>query len=513
MNIGAGAGANAGWRRGAPSRRAVHRGRTVVPSSSAAVGRRRSADGVVGRGDVPPWRGPGPAPESRPATQPDRRRATRRPAGRRARRQPPHPVDAGALRTDGCSDRAHRILALARAVVGRTTSRPTDTRPRRRADRPPPRPRQGSADRRPSDGRAGSLRDAIRGRTAPTHPHRHRAHRRRQPRAPARRQDAMRSPPDARTPTPPADARRLARPGVAQAPRRATCRGGPPRHRDAAWGPWGSVSEVMLQQTPVVRVEPVWRQWMSRLAHARRTSPRARPPTSLRAWGRLGYPRRALRLQECARAVTEHHGGVLPPTSRPAHPARHRLVHRGGGRRVRPRRGARSCSTPTSGASWPARSTAIALPRTGPDRRRGAPRDRARPARRRHGRRVGGRVHGARRAGLHRPRPALRRVPGRGRCARWRAAGNPPTRTPPGAARRRWTGTDRQVRGRVMAPPAGRPGPVPPTAVEDVWPDAPSSSGAWTPSSPTASSAAPGRERRRPVPAAVEGSTCSIAAC
>lgn len=32
----------------------------------------------------------------------------------------------------------------------------------------------------------------------------------------------------------------------------------------------------------------------------------------LRAWGRMGYPRRALRLQECARIVDEEYGGVVP---------------------------------------------------------------------------------------------------------------------------------------------------------------------------------------------------------
>src|SRR5690606_20098072 len=65
-----------------------------------------------------------------------------------------------------------------------------------------------------------------------------------------------------------------------------------------AWGVL--VSEVMLQQTPVVRVEPVWRAWMDRWPEP---ADLAAAPTAdvLRAWGRLGYPRRALRLQECAR--------------------------------------------------------------------------------------------------------------------------------------------------------------------------------------------------------------------
>src|SRR5699024_2571023 len=32
----------------------------------------------------------------------------------------------------------------------------------------------------------------------------------------------------------------------------------------------------------------------------------------LRCWDRLGYPRRALRLQECARAIVREHGGEVP---------------------------------------------------------------------------------------------------------------------------------------------------------------------------------------------------------
>lgn len=87
--------------------------------------------------------------------------------------------------------------------------------------------------------------------------------------------------------------------------------------RDLPWRspdctPWGVlVSEVMLQQTPVVRVEPVWREWMERWPTA---SGLAEAPTAdvLRAWGRLGYPRRALRLQDCARALVERHAGDVP---------------------------------------------------------------------------------------------------------------------------------------------------------------------------------------------------------
>lgn len=71
------------------------------------------------------------------------------------------------------------------------------------------------------------------------------------------------------------------------------------------------VSEVMLQQTPVVRVQPRWVEWMRRWPTA---ADLAAAPTAelLRAWDRLGYPRRALRLQECARVLVADHGGELP---------------------------------------------------------------------------------------------------------------------------------------------------------------------------------------------------------
>jgi A/G-specific adenine glycosylase len=71
------------------------------------------------------------------------------------------------------------------------------------------------------------------------------------------------------------------------------------------------VSEVMLQQTPVARVEPVWREWMTRWPSPAELAAVA-PADVIRAWGKLGYPRRALRLREAAVAVVERHGGVVP---------------------------------------------------------------------------------------------------------------------------------------------------------------------------------------------------------
>ena len=71
--------------------------------------------------------------------------------------------------------------------------------------------------------------------------------------------------------------------------------------RDLPWRrpdatPWAVlVSEFMLQQTPVARVLPVYDAWLTRWP--RPTDLAAEPSgEAIRAWGRLGYPRRAIRL-------------------------------------------------------------------------------------------------------------------------------------------------------------------------------------------------------------------------
>jgi A/G-specific adenine glycosylase len=87
--------------------------------------------------------------------------------------------------------------------------------------------------------------------------------------------------------------------------------------RDLSWRrpgttAWGVlVSEIMLQQTQVARVEPVWLDWMARWP---RPSDLAAAPTAdvLRAWGKLGYPRRALRLQQAAAVIAAAHGDTVP---------------------------------------------------------------------------------------------------------------------------------------------------------------------------------------------------------
>ena len=73
------------------------------------------------------------------------------------------------------------------------------------------------------------------------------------------------------------------------------------------------VSEVMLQQTPVVRVLPVWEQWMRRWPEPSDLAGEA-AGEAVRSWGRLGYPRRALRLHAAAVAIRDSHGGAVPGT-------------------------------------------------------------------------------------------------------------------------------------------------------------------------------------------------------
>lgn len=85
--------------------------------------------------------------------------------------------------------------------------------------------------------------------------------------------------------------------------------------RDLPWrksDPWGVlVSEIMLQQTPVARVLPIYIEWMKRWPSAKSLAA-ASPAEIITAWGRLGYPRRALRLHECAKVITKDFAGKVP---------------------------------------------------------------------------------------------------------------------------------------------------------------------------------------------------------
>lgn len=84
--------------------------------------------------------------------------------------------------------------------------------------------------------------------------------------------------------------------------------------RDPATSRWGIlVCEVMSQQTPVSRVAQPWAEWMERWPTPADLAD-ARPADVIRAWGSLGYPRRALRLRDCAQALASQHGGQVPDT-------------------------------------------------------------------------------------------------------------------------------------------------------------------------------------------------------
>lgn len=246
--------------------------------------------------------------------------------------------------------------------------------------------------------------------------------------------------------------------------------------RDLPWRapdrtPWGVlVSEVMLQQTPVLRVEPAWRAWMERwpdptaLAHA---------PTAdvLRAWDRLGYPRRALRLQECARVLVERHGGEVPddeaallalPGIGPYTAAAVRAFAFGRRAVVLDTNVRRVIARAVDGRALPVPALTVAETRAAEAL---VPDDDAQAARwAAASMELGALVCTAR-------APACDACPLRSSCA-WLAAGRPADAH---AARRRtqaWHGTDRQARGRIMALLRDALEPVPAHALAEAWPDA-----------------------------------------
>ena len=85
--------------------------------------------------------------------------------------------------------------------------------------------------------------------------------------------------------------------------------------RELPWrttSPWGvMVSEFMLQQTPVARVLPKWNEWMARWPTPVELA-KATPAQVITAWGRLGYPRRALRLHESAKIIARDFNNEVP---------------------------------------------------------------------------------------------------------------------------------------------------------------------------------------------------------
>lgn len=73
------------------------------------------------------------------------------------------------------------------------------------------------------------------------------------------------------------------------------------------------VSEIMLQQTPVRRVIPKYREWLARYPSLEALA-RAGTREVRETWYPLGYNIRPLRLRDIARAALRHHQGQIPAT-------------------------------------------------------------------------------------------------------------------------------------------------------------------------------------------------------
>jgi len=224
------------------------------------------------------------------------------------------------------------------------------------------------------------------------------------------------------------------------------------------------VSEVMLQQTQVARVLPAWAAWLARWPTPQDLAADD-PGEAVRMWGRLGYPRRALRLHDCAVALVERHGGEVPRgvaellalpgvgeyTARAvaAFAYRQRVpVVDTNVRRVVARAVEGRADAPVTRRDLPL--VEALLP---DDPERAATVSVALME-------LGALVCTAR-------APRCSSCPVRDRCA-WLAAGSPALAVP---ARRpqAWAGSDRQVRGRLLAVLRDADGPVPTAALDAAW--------------------------------------------
>ena len=77
---------------------------------------------------------------------------------------------------------------------------------------------------------------------------------------------------------------------------------------------WGTlVFEIMSQQTPISRVQPIWLEWMERWPTPADLAA-ASSADIIVAWANLGYPSRALRLKSCTATIVEKHDGKVPLT-------------------------------------------------------------------------------------------------------------------------------------------------------------------------------------------------------
>jgi A/G-specific adenine glycosylase len=224
----------------------------------------------------------------------------------------------------------------------------------------------------------------------------------------------------------------------------------------------------MLQQTPVARVEPVWREWLDRWPTPADLAV-AIPADVIRAWGKLGYPRRALRLREAAVAIAERHDGVVPADveSLEALPGVGTYTARavacfgyGSPQPVVDTNVRRVVARLVHGHAEAGTARAADLA----DIAELAPADPQRAVRFS----VAAMELGALVCVAGTPRCGV--CPVRDRCA-WRLAGSP---AHDGPARRvqKFAGTDRQVRGRLLDVLRAAPAPVPAAELDAAWADA-----------------------------------------
>jgi A/G-specific adenine glycosylase len=244
--------------------------------------------------------------------------------------------------------------------------------------------------------------------------------------------------------------------------------------RDLPWrrpgtSPWSVlVSEIMLQQTPVSRVIPAHRAWLDRWPTPAALASDA-PGEAVRQWGRLGYPRRALRLHETSRIVTECHGGMIPAARDElvalpgigAYTAAAVAVFAFGGRHaVLDTNVRRVLARLAGGRQFPGPQPSVAEYRLAEELLPANAREAARWS-------VAVMELGALTCTAARPRCGD--CPVAGQCT-WLAAGRPlSTERRPG---QRYEGTDRQCRGRLLAVLRESPVPVPREHLDVVWPDA-----------------------------------------
>ena len=247
-------------------------------------------------------------------------------------------------------------------------------------------------------------------------------------------------------------------------------------HRDLPWRhpdfpAWGIlISEFMLQQTPVARVIPRLAEWLERWPSPADLA--AMPPgEAVRAWDRLGYPRRALALHGAAVAIAAGHGnrvpsevdellelpGVGPYTARAVAAFAY---------------GVRTPVVDTNARRVLARAVAGQAEPGPPSTRRDlAAMQAILPADPERARLSNAGVMELGQTVCTTRTPRCDACPLAAECV-WRAAGYPPYAGPRAARQKRYEGSDRQVRGVILRELRASDIPVPAGRVSGLWPDA-----------------------------------------